>query len=113
MKNLLYFLFLFSFIIVSCSKKDPKPAYKIDSENLSLHYDGSHQFEITLNGQTESPAWSSSDTTVGKIDQSGYFEAKKIGTVVITGSLADYTVKSTVTVIPYSDLRKEPFYNFN
>lgn len=113
MKNLFYSLFLVSFIIISCSKKDPKPVYKIDSENLSLYYDGSHQFEITSNGQTESPTWSVSDTTVGKIDQSGYFKAKKIGTVVITGSTADYTVRSTVTVIPYSTMCKEPFYNFN
>lgn len=111
MKNLLYLLFLV-FFIVSCSKKDPKLVYKIDSENLSLHYDGSHQFEITSSGQVGSTNWNSSDTTVGTIDQAGYFKAKKIGTVTITGSSADYTVKSTVTVIPYSTMCKEPFYNY-
>lgn len=110
MKNFIYPLFIISIIIVSCSKKDAKPGFKIDSENISLHYDGSHQFEITPDAQTTSTTWSSSDTTVGKINQSGYFTAKKIGTVTVTGTSASYTLKSTVTVTPYSTMCKEPFY---
>lgn len=110
MKKFIYPLIILSIIIVSCSKKDPKPGYKIDNENLSLHYDGTHQFEITPNAQAISTTWSSSDTTVGKIDQSGYFTARKIGSVTITGTSASYTLKSKVTVIPYSTMCKEPFY---
>lgn len=113
MKNAFYTLLFISFIVASCSKKDPKPGYKIDSETLSLHYDETHQFEITPGVPTSTTNWTSSDTTVGKIDQSGYFKAKKIGTVVIMGSSTDYTVKSTVTVVPYSTLCKEPFYVYN
>jgi hypothetical protein len=116
MKSAFYALAFFALLLSSCSKKDseskPLP-YKIDKENVALHYDETHQFLVTQ-GAVEIDAktitWKSSDESVATIDANGKLSGKKIGMVTLTATSGSLNLKSTVTIIPYSNLCKEPYF---
>jgi hypothetical protein len=102
-------------LISSCGKNDEKPKYQLDSPTASLHYDETHQFSIkqgTAAVDAGNFSWASSDQTVGAIDAKGFFAARKVGKTTITAS-ADATLKSEVTVVPYSTLCVEPSFELN
>lgn len=102
-------------LILSCSKKDEKPSTKIDQETLSLNYDQTHQFKLTEGNTTvdaRNVNWTSSDQSVGTIDGSGFFAAKKVGKTTISATANGSTLKSEVTVVPYSELCVEPVLDF-
>ncbi len=113
-KQLLTFL-VAVLLIISCSKKDDKPSTTIDQEKVSLNYDQTHQFKLTA-GSTAVDAskvtWTSSDQTVGTINASGLFSAKRIGNTTIKAVANGSTLTSEVSIIPYSELCKEPVLEF-
>lgn len=114
-------LVLVSFaLITSCSKKDNKNSLlqnvvTLDSKSISLHYDESHQFSLIGNGNAviSSYNWVSTDVTVGIVDQTGKFAAQKIGTTTIKAVKGNDVIESLVTVLPYSNICKEPYWNFS
>ncbi|GAA4093062.1 Ig-like domain-containing protein [Mucilaginibacter panaciglaebae] len=112
--------FLSVILLTSCSKKDNKDpsvqtSVTLDSKSVSLHYDESHQFSLLGSGNitTSSYNWISSDVAVGIIDATGKFTAKKIGTATIKAVKGNDSFEAQVTVLPYSTICKEPFWNFN
>lgn len=116
MKKHLLTLLLPVLILLSCSKIDDKPATtSIDQNKVSLNYDQTHQFKLT-EGSTAIDAskvhWTSSDETVGIINASGLFSAKKVGKTTIKAVANGSTLTSEVTIIPYSELCKEPIVDF-
>jgi hypothetical protein len=113
MKKTIYTLSLIVFTIFSCSKKNSVSPYKLDNTAVSVHYDQTHQFQVSQGSaalQGSATTWKTSDTTVGVINQAGFFSAKRVGTVTVTGTASTYNLKATVTVVPYSTLCKEPFF---
>lgn len=89
--------------------------YEIDKPELSLNYDKTYQFNVTQSNvrkSSEGFEWTSSDESVGTVSSSGYFKAKKIGTTTITGKSGKSKVSSKVTVKPYSEMYKEPYFGF-
>jgi hypothetical protein len=116
MKSTFFAFALIGILLTSCSKKNNEaaPAYKIDTENVSVHFDEKHQFTVTQGNveiNAKSITWSSSDQSVATIDENGLLSGKKIGTVTLTASSAGkFSFKSTVTVIPYSTLCQEPYF---
>jgi hypothetical protein len=119
MRKLYLFLFL-AVCAVSCSKDDDKaaePAVVLSDSDLKLHYDDTHQFTLTQ-GTTPVMAttfkWTSSDTIVGKVDQSGKFAGRRIGQTTIKAVSTDgkTTLQSKVTIDPYSTLCVEPVLDF-
>jgi hypothetical protein len=116
MKSAFYTLAFIGLLLSSCSKKDseskPLP-YKIDTENVALHYDETHQFLVTqgtieINAKTIS--WISSDESVATVDANGKLSGKKLGMVTLTATSGSLNLKSTVTIIPYSNLCREPYF---
>jgi hypothetical protein len=116
MKSAFYALAFFSLLLSSCSKKDSdsKPIpYKIDKENIALHYDETYQFLVTQGTVEINPktiTWKSSDESVATVDANGKLSGKKIGMVTLTATSGSLNLKSTVTIIPYSNLCKEPYF---
>ena len=116
MKQQLLALLTITLIISSCSKKEkdpPKLVYTIDKTEVSMKYDKSHQYVIK-EGSTEIDAskvkFTSSNEVVGTIDQDGLFDAKRIGSTTIKAEGAGFSLTSVITVEPYSNLCKEPYY---
>jgi len=102
-------------LFCGCKKTSPTPgsAYVLDQKNVSLHYDQQHQFAVTANQNSAAvPAitWKVSDTTIGNIDVNGLFKAKKIGTDTITATGQNLKLNAIVTVAPYYELFKEPYF---
>lgn len=115
MKKQLLTLLLPVLLIISCSKKDDKPSTTIDQEKLSLNYDQTHQFKLSEGSTAVDPAkvtWTSSDQAVGTINSSGLFSGKRIGKTTIKAVANGSTLTSEVTIIPYSELCKEPVVEF-
>lgn len=114
MKKILLLSGFVALIVYSCSKKnDIKGAYRLDADTLSMHYDQTHQFQVSQGSTlvTDSlTVWKSSNDTIGTIDKYGLFTAKKIGSVIVTGTAANYSLKSRITVVPYSILCTEPYF---
>ncbi|MFI5157751.1 MAG: Ig-like domain-containing protein, partial [Sphingobacteriales bacterium] len=107
-KLLLYTLSIALLLVSACSKNgDNKPTATIDAQTVSMHYDETHQYSVT---NTTGLTWTSSDATVGTIDNSGLFTAKKIGKTIIKGTSGNISVQSTVTVTPYSTMCQEPYF---
>lgn len=107
-KCVLYVLPITFLLFNACSKKEsPKPTATIDAATISIHYNETHQYSVTnATGLT----WTSSDTTVGSVNSSGLFTAKKVGSTTIKGTSGVVSVKSIVTVTPYSTMCQEPFF---
>lgn len=115
MKKQLLTLLLPVMLILACSKKDEKPSTSIDQEAVSLNYDQTHQFKLTegnTNVESSRVKWTSSDQAVGSIDAAGLFAAKRIGKTTITAVANGSTLTAEVTVVPYSELCKEPILDF-
>lgn len=112
-KNLLTLLVLFSTMLYSCKKDTPE--YRINQTNLTLNFDGEHQFMIKQDGDNIDAVgfnWASSDPTVGTISGTGLFSGRKIGKTTIKASGNGMTLTSEVTINPYSNLCKEPYTLF-
>jgi len=117
MRKLSLFLFL-AVLSVSCSKdKDAEPATVLSDADLKLHFDDTHQYTLTKGTETVTATnfkWTSSDTVVGKVDQSGKFTGRRIGQTTIKAVSTDgkVTAESKVTIDPYSTLCTEPVVDF-
>jgi|GEM_PF-986207 len=111
--------FLSIVLISSCSKKDdkissPQNLVSLDTKSISLHYDESHQFYFVNKSVIASDYnWVSTDETIGTVDRSGKFTAQKIGTTTIKATKGSEVFESQVTVVPYSTICKEPYWNFS
>jgi hypothetical protein len=103
-KYSIYTLLLIAVTITSCSKNEPQANLE---GNVTLHYDETHQLVLT-NTPTTNVTWKSSDESIGTVDNSGLFTAKKVGTVTITASGSKFKTTADVTITPYSTLCKEP-----
>lgn len=113
MKSAFYAIAILGLSLSSCSKNDMEsPSYKMDKE-IAIHYDETHQFIITQ-GNTELNAktlnWKSSDESVATVDANGKLSGKKIGMITLTATSGNIKLTSTVTVVPYSNLCKEPYF---
>ena len=110
--------FLLAILSVSCSKdKDAEPATVLSDSDLKLHYDDTHQYALTKGTESVSATtfkWTSSDTLVGRVDQSGKFTGRRIGQTTIKAVSSDGKVnaESKVTIEPYSTLCTEPVLDF-
>jgi len=117
MRKLSIFLLL-SVLAFSCSKdKDPEPDVVLSDAVLKLNYDKTHQYTLTKGTETVTGStfkWSSSDTLIGVVNQSGKFTARRIGTTTVKAISSDgkATLESRVTIDPYSTLCIEPFKDF-
>ncbi len=116
MKSIFYSLAFIGLLLTSCSKKTeetPVP-YQINTENKAIHFDETHQFIITQGGveiNGKDVTWVLSDDRVATIDANGLLRGKKLGTITLAASIkGKFGLKSTVTIIPYSNLCKEPFF---
>ncbi len=78
----------------------------LDPVSVSIEAGDGQQFTATAYDQYDdamegfSFTWSSSGTTVGTIDVTGYFTAHRAGTTTITASNGDVSGTATVTVAP-------------
>lgn len=97
-------------IMASCSKDDNTPKYKINEEILVTNFD--KDFQFLIEGNPTDVTWSSSDEWVGTIDETGLFEASKIGNTTITATIQGVSVKSEVTVESYSEMFVEPYADY-
>ncbi|MFD2146049.1 Ig-like domain-containing protein [Mucilaginibacter antarcticus] len=96
-------------------KKEEAPApYLINTESKALHYDETHQFTVSQGGievNAKTITWSTTDVNIVNVDPNGLAGGRKIGTTTLTATIAGkFSIKSTITVIPYSTLCKEPFF---
>ncbi|MCF2444092.1 Ig-like domain-containing protein [Dyadobacter sp. CY345] len=118
MRKLSLFLLL-AVLSVACSKdEDAEPATVLSDSNLTLRFDDTHQYTLTKGTETVNATnfkWTSSDTLVGRIDQSGKFSGRRIGQTIVKAVSTDgkTTVESKVTIDPYSTLCTEPVLDFN
>lgn len=108
------------FLLTACSKKggdNPTPAsITLDATDVSLHYDETHQFSLKQGNNNISASaytWTSSDVNIGTVDANGAFTAKKIGTTTIRATKGGDAFESQVTVVPYSTICKEPYWDFS
>ncbi|WP_425291007.1 hypothetical protein [Spirosoma linguale] len=107
MKNL--FCLLLLGLLFACSKNsnDPKPPVTIDMSEVTMYYDGSHQFVLnqgSVRVQATDYTWSVSKPYAGTISPSGLFTAKHIGENIIIGTpktTQGDVVRARVTVQPY------------
>ncbi|WP_159473231.1 Ig-like domain-containing protein [Dyadobacter sp. 3J3] len=113
------FLLLLSaaFILSSCSKsKDAEPEITMtDPKTLELKYDQEHQFVMKKGNEITAGnlfGWSSSDQNVGTVAYDGKFKGRKIGTTVVKATAGGKEFMSTVTITPYSQIIKEPSFDF-
>lgn len=117
MKHLLPFLLVI--VLLSCSKdNEPELPIAIDKPATALKYDKTYQFHLTQGNSAVDPTkftWTSADNNVGTIDANGLFKAKRIGETSVTASSKEkiLSLKSSVTVLPYSTAWVEPVYTFN
>jgi hypothetical protein len=116
MKSILYSLAFIGLLLTSCSKKkEEAPApYLINNDNKSLYFDQKHQFTVTQGGvevNSKSITWSTTDISIAIVDANGMISGRKLGTTTLTATIpGKFSLKSTVTIIPYSTLCKEPFF---
>ncbi|RYZ94664.1 MAG: hypothetical protein EOP47_27415 [Sphingobacteriaceae bacterium] len=117
-------LAIIALMIVSACKKDNKKDnknknrsnYQIDTLAVSLHFDEKYQFKLKQ-GSTDAAAgnatWTTSNNIVGEVNNNGLFTAKTIGLVTVKAATDVNTVESLVTIIPYTTLYTEPFFEAN
>lgn len=107
-------LLLITLIVIGCKKDKEVPNYSFVNPSV-IHYDESHQFEVQNNQKqvgSNLVSYSSSDESVGNINATGLFTAKKVGQTTITGSVNGKNFSTVVTVKPYSTFYTEPSVEF-
>ncbi len=108
-------LFLISFIFVSLfvlsiaqkSTSVEAATIKINKTNLNLYVGDT--FTLEINSTAKKVEWSTSDKAIATVSSKGKVTAKNVGTIIITGKVANkkYTCKVTVkskTVVTYNDI---------
>lgn len=103
-------LIMITLTLFGC-KKDDDQGLTINSATYSLHYDESHKFNVREGSRdldNTQLSWSVQDTSLGTINASGLFKAKRIGTTTIQAKKGNKTVLAQITVKPYSFLFIEP-----
>jgi hypothetical protein len=114
MKSAFYALAFIGLLLSSCSKKEseskPLP-YKIDTENIALHYDETHQFLVTqgtveINAKTIT--WTSSDESVATVDANGKLSGKKLGMIVLTATSGSLNLKSKLLLYLTATFARNP-----
>ncbi|RZK48851.1 MAG: hypothetical protein EOO99_08065 [Pedobacter sp.] len=114
-------LTILSFVMfIACSKKeDEKPlikdVYSINKTSVSMNYDGEQKFTVLKNGTEVPPnniTFTNSNKSVGTIDASGLFKAKRIGETKVIAEVNGNSLTTDITVVPYSNLCKEPILSF-
>lgn len=111
----LFVLFLASTITLSCSKDGTEPSATLNQSEVNLNYDGEFQFVVSKGNESvdfSTLTASSSNEFVGRINNSGMFEANKVGETTIKIMGDGISLEATVTVTPYHELFDEPIIDF-
>lgn len=69
---------------------------KISTSSKTLHV--GYGCKLNITGTNKKVKWSSSNSKIAKVTQTGYVTAKKEGTVTITGKVGNKTYKCKITV---------------
>ncbi|PKK34684.1 hypothetical protein BWI96_20880 [Siphonobacter sp. SORGH_AS_0500] len=112
-----YPILFLALTVLACNKEQKEPATLIDSQELSLHYDETHQFTLKKGASDVAATdytWKSSNTDVAEISTSGKLDAGIVGDSKVTAvsKNGSETVESIVKVIPYYNTCKEPIIEF-
>jgi len=101
-----------------CKKDSPDlKSISLDKTTLSLYYDEDYSFTVSYfpaDLKTPEYKWTSSNENVATVDNAGNVSAVSIGETIITVKTKDnrLTSECEVSVIPYSNLCKEPITEF-
>lgn len=101
-----------------CKKDSPDlKSISLDKTTLSLYYDEDYSFTVSYfpaDLKTPEYKWTSSNEKVATVDNAGKVNAVSVGETTITVKTTDNRLASEceVTVMPYSNLCKEPITEF-
>ena len=106
------FLFLFPTLLFSCTEKEQ--FITLSDSDVTIFYDGSKQLSVNYSSdelKSKTYNYSTSDSTVVKVNESGLVSGVCIGSAIVKISSNDgkYNDECRFTVSPKSTLYKEPY----
>ena len=107
MKTLSFLLILLALYGCTKNNNEPRPSVTIDMPEVTMNYDGSHQFVLnqgSVRVQSTDYTWTVSNPIAGSISDAGLFTAKRIGDTFVYGTPKTVTgdkVSARVSVKPY------------
>lgn len=109
------FLFLLPVLVFSCTEKEQ--FITLTDTHVTIFYDGSKQLSVNYSTdelKSNVYNYTTSDSTVVKVSQSGLVSGVSIGSAIvkITSKDGKYTDECSFTVSPKSTLYKEPYVVF-
>lgn len=109
------FLFLFPTLLFSCTEKEQ--FITLSDSDVTIFYDGSKQLSVNYSSdelKSKTYSYSTSDSTVVKVNESGLVSGVCIGSAIVKISSNDgkYNDECRFTVSPKSTLYKEPYTVF-
>ena len=108
--SLIVGLLVLTSLFSGCKKeKTPEPTLKLSLQTISLKHNGVEQLSVI---PEQSVVWSSADTNVAKVSQTGLVTGVRLGSTKVTAknSTNNLVDECQVLVTPRSGLYLEPFY---